>query len=244
MKLVKYVNFIRESREDIDSICKKYGIENYTINEDGTVDVDGDVSIRGKIVKDRFVNIDLTKLPLRFGKVSGKMDISFTNLTSLSGAPREVGGNFSCYNNRLTSLEGSPISVGGDFSCSNNKLTSLKGSPISVGGDFYCNYNELKTLEGISQEIRGRLIDCGHNSLRNVRGIKSGWKGEFVLYGNPVYEIFDLFKYDEVEYDEVVELLNEYDVIKEEGVNIQSLEQVFIDMDMEFSFFKNYKTIL
>ena len=32
MKLVKYVNFIRESREDIDSICKKYGIENYTIN--------------------------------------------------------------------------------------------------------------------------------------------------------------------------------------------------------------------
>ena len=102
----------------------------------------------------------------------------------------------------------------------------------------------MTTLEGISQEIRGRLIDCGYNSLRNVRGIKSGWKGEFVLYENPVYEIFNLFKYDEVEYDEVVELLNEYDVIKEEGVNIQALEQVFIDMDIEFTFFRNYKMIL
>ena len=244
MKLFKYGNFIKESKEDIDSICKKYGIENYTINEDGTVDVDGDVSIVGKIVRDRFINIDLTKLPLRFGKVSGKMQISFTKLTSLSGAPREVGGNFYCNNNKLTSLEGSPISVGGHFYCSNNKLTSLKGSPVSVGGGFFCNYNELTTLEGISQEIRGRLIDCGYNSLRNVRGIKSGWKGEFVLYENPVYEIFNLFKYDEVEYDEVVELLNEYDVIKEEGVNIQALEQVFIDMDIEFTFFRNYKMIL
>ena len=75
MKLFKYGNFIKESKEDIDSICKKYGIENYTINEDGTVDVDGDVSIVGKIVRDRFINIDLTKLPLRFGKVSGKIRI-------------------------------------------------------------------------------------------------------------------------------------------------------------------------
>ena len=29
----------------IDSICKKYGIVNYTINKDGTVDVSGDVNL-------------------------------------------------------------------------------------------------------------------------------------------------------------------------------------------------------
>ena len=29
----------------IDEICKKYGIENYTINDDGSIDVDGDVLI-------------------------------------------------------------------------------------------------------------------------------------------------------------------------------------------------------
>ena len=27
----------------IEEICKKFGIENYTINEDGSVDVDGNV---------------------------------------------------------------------------------------------------------------------------------------------------------------------------------------------------------
>jgi hypothetical protein len=51
-----------EAFEDIDSICKKFGITNYTINPDGTVDVDGDVDLYNK---------GLTKLPLKFGKVTG-----------------------------------------------------------------------------------------------------------------------------------------------------------------------------
>ena len=41
MKLFKYDQFIKESKEDIDSICKRYGIKNYTINKDETIDVDG-----------------------------------------------------------------------------------------------------------------------------------------------------------------------------------------------------------
>ena len=36
MRLFRYKNFIKESKEDIDSICKKFGIKNYTINEDST----------------------------------------------------------------------------------------------------------------------------------------------------------------------------------------------------------------
>ena len=34
-----------ESFKDIDSICDEYGIKDYTINDDGLVDVDGDVDI-------------------------------------------------------------------------------------------------------------------------------------------------------------------------------------------------------
>jgi hypothetical protein len=215
MKLFKYGSFVRESRDDIDSICKKYGIENYTINNDGSIDVDGDVNLSYS---------DLNKLPLTF---------------------RNVSGYFGCYSNELTNLLGSPISVGGNFHCGNNKLTSLEGSPKEVGDGFYCNNNQLTSLEGISQEIRGKKIDCSHNLLVNVKGIKEGWRGKLWIDNNPVYEIFDLLFKDEYdEYDEVVELLNEYDVIKEEGVNLQALEQVFIDMDKEFTFFRNYKTIL
>ena len=36
----KYLDFIVESKSDIDLICSEYGIENYIINSDGTIDVD------------------------------------------------------------------------------------------------------------------------------------------------------------------------------------------------------------
>ena len=46
---MKYLKKFNESVEDIDSICKKYGIKNYTINVDGTVDVDGNVDLVKKL---------------------------------------------------------------------------------------------------------------------------------------------------------------------------------------------------
>ena len=60
MKLFKLSDFLKESLEDIDSICKTWDIENYTVKE-GLVYVDGSVDLSGK---------KLTKLPLKFGEVS------------------------------------------------------------------------------------------------------------------------------------------------------------------------------
>ena len=227
MKLYKYKNFIKESKEsmirrDIDLICKKYGIENYTINEDGTVDVDGDVSLYDK---------GLTELPLKFGKVSGNFYCYYNKLTSLEGAPLEVGGYFSCRNNQLLSLEGSPNKVGVDFSCPNNNLTSLEGSPSSVGGYFHCYNNQLKSLSGISKYISVGIY-CDTNQLRDVQGIKDGWRGRFLVEGNPVYQIFRLFPSNR--WDEVIEYLNEYEVIRDGKVIIlQALELVFHEMGLE-----------
>jgi len=72
MKYLKYF----ESNNDIDAICYKYGIENYTVNPDGTVDVDGDVYLS---------DTKLTKLPLKFGYVSGSFRCAWNQLTSLEG---------------------------------------------------------------------------------------------------------------------------------------------------------------
>ena len=244
MRLFRYKNFIKESKEDIDSICKKFGIKNYTINEDSTIDVDGNVYLRNK---------GLTKLPLKFGKVSGYFDCSFNQLTSLSGAPLSVGGDFYCGDNQLKSLEGSPLSVGGDFYCSYNQLNSLEGSPLSVGGNFYCSDNQLKSLSGspksvgrdfncsdnqlkslsgISGKISGAIY-CTNNQLRDVKGVKDGWLGEFDVRGNPVYEIFKLFPKDK--WDEVIDILNEYEVIRDDGnlVILQRLGQVFLELGLE-----------
>jgi hypothetical protein len=139
MCLYSYKQFIGESRQSIDNICKKYGIEDYTINDDGTVDVDGHVNLIGR---------NLDKLPLRFGKVTG---------------------NFDCVNNKLTSLEGSPYSVGGYFYCNGNKLTSLEGCPYKMGGNFYCRNNQLTSLEGFSELYRdGMKVHINNNPVDEV----------------------------------------------------------------------------
>jgi hypothetical protein len=136
---MKYLKLF-ESFNDIDSICRKFGIENYTINEDGSIDVDGNVSLSSQ---------GLTELPLRFRNVTFNFWCSNNNLTSLVGSPQSVGGDFLCFNNKLTSLAGCPQNVGGDFFCYNNQLKTLEGCPKSVGESFHCQNNQLMTLEGM-----------------------------------------------------------------------------------------------
>ena len=133
---MKYLK-LYESFNEIESICKKYGIENYTINADGSIDVDGDVDLDNK---------GLTKLPLKFGKVSGTFYYRVNKLVSLEGAPKYVGGNFNCYGNQLTSLEGSPKHIAGDFDCSTNQLTSLEHFPKVVVGDIYLYNNPVNDI--------------------------------------------------------------------------------------------------
>ena len=103
------------------------------------------------------------KLPFKFGRVDGDFDCyKCTSLTSLEGAPQEVGGNFSCSDcPSLKSLKGAPQEVGENFSCSNcTSLTSLEGAPQKVGGDFYCNYcTSLTSLEGVPKKIGGKFIN-------------------------------------------------------------------------------------
>jgi hypothetical protein len=130
----------------ISLICKQYGIENYIINSDGSIDVDGGVDLSYK---------GLTELPLTFNKVTGYFDCGRNRLTSLKGSPRWIGGWFYCDNNQLTSLEFSPDYVGDDFYCDNNKLTDNL-CDTEIGGRFYTtlkqdgltkdNYNEWRKL--------------------------------------------------------------------------------------------------
>ena len=105
------MNYLKD--KEIHNICEKYGIKNYTINLDGSIDVDGNVNLQNK---------GLTKIPLKFNHVSG---------------------NFNCSYNKLTTLDGSPERVGGSFYCNYNNLTTLEGGPQSVGGDFYYNVNPI-----------------------------------------------------------------------------------------------------
>jgi hypothetical protein len=188
-----------ENFKDIYSICKKYNITNYTINSDGSIDVDGDVNLE---------NMKLSKLPLKFRNVSGCFYCNRNQLTSLEGAPQSVG-DFYCGDNQLTSLEGAPQSVGDDFDCSYNKLTSLEGAPQSVGGGFSCGDNQLTSLEGAPQSV-GDGFYCGYNQLTSLEGAPQSVGGDFDCGYNPVYKVWSLF----MDYSKI-ELLNDYDPFRE-----------------------------
>jgi hypothetical protein len=190
---------IYEDFKYINSICKKYGIENYTI-VDGKVNVNGDVDLTDR---------GLVKLPVSFGAVTGSFYCVSNKLTSLEGAPNSVGGGFYCYYNKLTKLEGSPSNVGGNFNCSDNKLTSLEGVPSSVGGHFFCVSNQLTSLEGCPNSVGGHF-NCSDNHLTSLEGAPNSVGEHFSCSYNPVYELYSLFK----DYSKV-ELFNYMDIVYE-----------------------------
>ena len=95
-------------RTQIIKWLDSYEIENYTINDDWTIDVKGSVYLN---------YVSLTCFPsfIKFNKVSGYFYCSDNQLTSLKGCPTTVSGSFSCRDNKLTSLEGCPTTVGNSF---------------------------------------------------------------------------------------------------------------------------------
>ena len=125
----------RSGKAAITSWLEEYGIKNYTLNARGEIDVDGDVDLSSK---------GLTEFPpyIQFGTVKGNFLCDLNRLTTLKGAPIEVGKVFDCSFNRLVSLEGAPLRVK-YFDCSSNKLTSLEGAPKKA--DFFnCKNNTTK----------------------------------------------------------------------------------------------------
>lgn len=155
---MKYLRKFNESKEIIESICQRYGITNYNINQDGSIDVNENVYLYFQ---------GLTKLPLKFRNVGGNFHCHNNQLTTLEGAPQTVGGDFHCHDNQLTTLEGGPRTVGGGFDCSNNQLTTLEEGPRTVSSYFNCANNQLTKLEGAPQSVGVSFI-CSYNKLINL----------------------------------------------------------------------------
>jgi hypothetical protein len=179
--LRKYKLF--ESNSQIDTICEKYNIVNYTINSDNSVDVDGDVG---------FWNKGLESIPLNFNIVNGHFNCSWNYLTSLKGCPVRVGNWFSCYNNQLTSLQYSPQYVeSGYFSCGSNKIESLQYCTELIRSDFYCRNNKLTSLE-YHPTVYGEFY-CRNNQINTFENFYY-YKEDVYFDGNPIWDIYYLFK--------------------------------------------------
>ncbi len=152
---MKYLKAFKDKLSEmrIARICNSLGIENWSINKDGLVDVRGNVNII----------YEYTKLPLKFGHVTGNFScptlsaLSSKKLTTLEGSPIRVDGDFNCQLNNLTDLKGAPTEVGGHFRCIYNPLTSLEGAPRMIGGDFHLHFDKLKSFRFSPEEIGGKI---------------------------------------------------------------------------------------
>lgn len=105
-------------------------------------------------------------------------------LTSLEGAPKHVGGNFSCQKTPIKSLEGAPINVGRNFICDEvDYLESLEGAPKHVGGTFSCSKcPSLTSLDGLPTTIGGDLC-CGEKFKGKEIPKNTIVNGNIIYYG-------------------------------------------------------------
>jgi hypothetical protein len=179
--LRKYKIF--ESNTEIDKICRKYNIINYTINSDNSVDVNDNVY---------FCDKKLESIPLNFNIVNGYFDCNHNYLTSLKGCPVRVGDRFSCHNNQLTYLQYSPQYMeNGNFSCGWNKIESLQYCTELIRGGFSCNNNKLTSLE-YHPTVYGEFY-CGYNQINTFENFYY-YKEDVYFDGNPIWDIYYLFK--------------------------------------------------
>ena len=222
-----YKQFIKESKTDIDSICQNYGIMNYTINPDGSIDVEGSVILSSEL---------LTIIPLKFGTVTRDFDCDRNQLTSLEGSPKKVGGYFDCHNNQLTSLVGCPEVIGGDFDCSRNELKSLVGCPEIIGDNFYCRENQITDFKGVPEFFEG-LFYCEENPIEEIYRL-------FIQEDKHITDFSLLYGLDGL--SKCIKWINEFDVIQGNKVIMDRLEEVFYQLGMEVPEnikLKNYEII-
>ena len=151
---MKYLKlFEQQTESEIAKICQQYNIHNWSINSDGLVDVDGSVNLSFN---------KLTKLPLKFGRITDFFYCHENKLISLEGGPIHVGKNYECSNNRLTSLKGAPNQIFDNFYCDNNQLTTLEYCPREIGGNFHCYSNLLTTLRFGPESVDGIVYAWGN----------------------------------------------------------------------------------
>ena len=112
----------------IDSEIINWIIKNYNHIKTSHLKISKKPNKDGKYVVDCNTNIYLNRTA------------SPTSLTNNMFVWGEVKGDFNCdYCHSLTSLEGAPKEVGRDFNCSScRNLTSLEGAPKEIGRDFVC----------------------------------------------------------------------------------------------------------
>lgn len=158
----------------------------WNLNEDGSVDVDGNVV---------FSDDEYTSIPNKFGRVTGTFNISGTKIKSLENSPYWVGGDFDCSScESLKNLKGGPTQVCGDLLCDGTWLSSLEGSPRIIGGKMEVYDTEIKNFKGGPNEIGGDILawSC---KITSLEGLPENFNGKVDVSRNHLSTLKGLPKF-------------------------------------------------
>ena len=123
-----YVN-----KQEIKNWLDERKIINYSINEDLSVDVNGDILLRNYFFRGNF--------PVKFNVIYGDFICNFNEFPSTKFFPKEVHGDFSIFKSVYKNLNNFPTLVTGDIDIENNP--------------------NLKNIIGLwSCDFRGKIICC------------------------------------------------------------------------------------
>lgn len=130
----------------IEKILLDYGVHKFIINDDATVDIDGDLDLwpHGSPFSMHFESF------FKFGMVNGDFNAAGIGLNTLKGLPNWVSGNYYVNKNYLTSLKHLPKYIGGDLYIHHNKLESFDLDDTFIGGEIYAWSNP--NLDKLNQD--------------------------------------------------------------------------------------------
>lgn len=151
------------------------------INDDFSIDVDGDVNI-GKSITIKKAR----RLLVTFGKVTGNFNCNYSMLGSLIGSPRKCQ-DFSCSGNKLLNLKGAPIEVN-NFSCTNNKGLILQGIPKQINGNCEIINCDLASLKGMEDTTVEGKADFSCNNIKGLDGM-GNIKGKAIFADNNIAHV-------------------------------------------------------
>ncbi len=146
-----------QTKEEIEIWLNQMEIIDYTINDDLTVDVDGNVDLKVK---------GLHEIPIQFGIVNGNFSLWNNKLMSLKGCPTIVNGYFDCCNNKLKSLQYCPKEISDIFVYHGNQIENFEYFPNLVK-TFSAYDSDIKTLKGLKIQVTDQFVhEC--TSKENV----------------------------------------------------------------------------
>lgn len=135
---------------DLEKLLTEYNITDYSIRNDGLVDVNGHVELNYK---------NFTKLPINFGHVAGNFSCAYChNLQSLEGVPTSIDGNFSCYNcDKIKSLDYLPKQITGMIFLGLTSKVKDVLKIFNIKGIKYLYFDDTRKLKKLEKIINKYL---------------------------------------------------------------------------------------